>query len=697
MNAFRCCSLALPLLLTTLTLAAAPAALPWTSGGSPSLDAYFRAETARIADHSLTDLKSLADWKAKRAVYHEQLLEMLGLWPLPGRTDLQPVITGKLEQEQFVVEKLHFQSLPGLYVTADLYLPKQVDKPLPTILYVCGHGQVKKNGVSYGNKTHYQHHGAWFAQHGYVCLVVDTIQLGELEGIHHGTHREGMWWWNSRGYTPAGVEAWNCIRALDYLETRPEVDKRRFGITGRSGGGAYSWWAATADDRIKVAVPVAGITDLQNHVVDGCVEGHCDCMFMVNTFRWDYAQVAALMAPRPLLLSNTDKDRIFPLDGVMRIRNKVAKIYDLYGASTNFGVLITEGPHADTQDLQVPAFRWFDRFLKGEQPLITDAARKFADPEQLKVFQELPKDERTTRIHETFVPAARPMVPRNTAEWAEQRDTWLEALKEKAFAGWPTEAEAGPLNVRRVFAAEHQGVHVAAYDFNSQPQVTLRIYLAWLDGREPKHLLLTALDDRRWRDAMATLRSVFPDQLKAEGQLVTDVNPAGLADLQNLVRGFDGVLAGVSPRGTGLDAWKGDAKKLVQLRRRFQLLGQTVDGMRVWDIQRAAAALRSQEAYRPLPLVLQGEEAMGVNVLYAGLFVPDVAHFELRDLPGSHMKEAPDYLNVLRILDLPQAVALAADRAPTRLEADDAATWAFPVQTARSLGGEVSQFKLESK
>ena len=103
-----------------------------------------------------------------------------------------------------------------------------------------------------------------------------------------------MWWWNSRGYTPAGVEAWNCMRALDYLETRPEVDKTRFGVTGRSGGGAYSWWITALDDRIKVAVPVAGITDLQNHVVDGAVEGHCDCMFIVNTYRWDYPQVAAL-------------------------------------------------------------------------------------------------------------------------------------------------------------------------------------------------------------------------------------------------------------------------------------------------------------------------------------------------------------------------------------------------------------------
>ena len=99
-------------------------------------------------------------------------------------------------------------------------------KPLPAILYVCGHANVVEDGVSLGNKTGYQHHGVWFARHGYVCLVIDTIQLGEIRGEHHGTYKLGRWWWTSRGYTPAGVEAWNGIRALDYLETRPEVDRR---------------------------------------------------------------------------------------------------------------------------------------------------------------------------------------------------------------------------------------------------------------------------------------------------------------------------------------------------------------------------------------------------------------------------------------------------------------------------------------
>jgi len=216
------------------TLLAATAA-PLTD---EKLQKYFEGEVARIEALSFSGIETADDWQKARPKLHRELREMLGLDPMPAKSELRAVVTGTIEREGIVVEKVHFQSCPGLYVTGNFYRPAKVESPLPTILYVCGHGQVKTNGVSYGNKVAYQHHGAWFARNGYTCLTIDSVQLGELEGTHHGTNREGMWWWNSRGYSSAGVETWNCIRALDYLETRPEVDKTKFGVTGRNGGGA---------------------------------------------------------------------------------------------------------------------------------------------------------------------------------------------------------------------------------------------------------------------------------------------------------------------------------------------------------------------------------------------------------------------------------------------------------------------------
>ncbi|MSU23102.1 MAG: acetylxylan esterase [Opitutus sp.] len=621
---------------------------------------YFRAETVRVNAQSTAEMKTPRDWTDRRAEDREQLFEMLGLSPRPERTDLKPTITGREEHPEFFVEKLHFQSRPGLYVTANLYVPKNLVGRAPAILYGCGHTLVKEGAVSMGNKTGYQHHGAWFARHGYVCLVLDTIELGELEGRHHGTRRFGQYWWNSRGYTPAGVEAWNGIRALDYLQSRPEVDGEKIGMTGRSGGGAYTWYTAALDDRIKVAVPVAGITDLHNHVVDGIVQGHCDCMFMVNTYRWDYARLAALLAPRPLLLANSDKDAIFPLDGVLRVHGELARLYALQQASDKLGLLITSGPHKDTQDLQVPTFRWFNRWLKGTDPLVTVAAEKLFPPKQLRVFTpgREPPDERTTKIHDTFVPLAAPAIPADQAAWQRQRTEWMQALREKSFRGWPAVEEPLALG-RRDRTGDSE-----TWEFVSQGPIRLPLTVQRPAGRGPVHrVFLYVLD----------------------GGELTPGSPGAAAGTA-LVRFF--------PRGLGPTASGLSAANQNEVRRRYMLLGQTVDGMRVWDICRAVAALRMHPLFGDAPIHLVGARDQAINVLYASLFIAGLSSVELIAPPASHLT-GPDYLNVLRYLDVPQTLAMAGERQPVKVSQADRDAWSWTTKTAQQLGWSADRLRFD--
>lgn len=394
---------------------------------------FFASEVKSVRAATQAELHSVTqgNWKELQGDWRAQLWAMLGLEPQMPRADLRSTITGSIHHAGLKIQRLHYQSRPGLYVAANLFLPEG-DAPQsgwPAVLYVCGHAKVESNGRLLGNKTGYHHHGLWFARHGVACLMIDTVQLGELHGEHHGTYKLGRWDWVSRGYTPAGVEAWNAIRALDLLESWPGIDASRIGITGRSGGGAYSWFAAALDDRIRVAVPVAGITDLQNHVVDGCVEGHCDCMYMINYFGWDYSKLAALVAPRPLLLANSDSDGIFPLDGVMRTHQAIAQVYANLGARDKLGLLITPGPHKDTQELQVGAFKWLLTHLVGPDPVIDSPALKELTPEQLAVFDnETPQDERVTSVGEWFTQSAPPeMNPTAAAKlWTEK---WLPNLQ----------------------------------------------------------------------------------------------------------------------------------------------------------------------------------------------------------------------------------------------------------------------------
>jgi dienelactone hydrolase len=632
-----------------LTLLLAVNCLAAETPADAQLKQYFRAETARLSAQCLADIQTLEDWTSQRAKFRSQYQEMLGLWPMPERTDLKPVVTGKLEHEEFTVEKLHFQASPGLYVTAALFLPKNLTAPAPTILYESGHWRVFTNGIGYGNKAVYQGRGAWFAQNGYVCLVLDTVLAGEIPGIHTGTRDRGLWWWNSRGYTPAGVEAWFGIRALDYLSTRPEVDTNRFGITGHSGGGAYSWALTALDDRIKVAAPLAGMADLHAHVVEGIMDSHCDCNFPINYYGWDFPQIAALAAPRPLLIGSTDNDRLFNLENTIRIHDKVRRIYQLHNATDKLGFAIAPGPHDEVPELQLAVLRWFNRHLKGDEkpaPVTVDVKSYFS-PTELKVFAELPADAINTNIANSFVPLAKP-AQRSAAELAE-------ILRTNVFRGWP--ADDLPLEPTRVFSVERDGVRFSAWDFASQPEMPLRLYLLESVKTAPVgSISIQLMDERSWHTWLRWIRVGFEDQLTAELATTTNASPEAIAEAKWRRGAQPGTAtAFFAPRGIGLTAWSDDTKAQTKIRRRFMALGQTLDGMRVWDIRRAIQMVHFIREADVAKVELTASGPMGVNLLYASLFESSVRRVELNALPKSHA-EGPDYLGVMRFTDIPQVL-----------------------------------------
>jgi hypothetical protein len=146
--------------------------------GDRMIQDYLERASVKLQNSFAADLASTAHWQDLRPRYRDEYFYMLGLSPIPERTDLKATITGSLAGDGFVVEMLHYQSVPGLYVTANLYRPStaKVGERLPAVFYVCGHSGRGRDG----NKTAFQSHGMWFARHGYVCLVVDTLQLGEI-------------------------------------------------------------------------------------------------------------------------------------------------------------------------------------------------------------------------------------------------------------------------------------------------------------------------------------------------------------------------------------------------------------------------------------------------------------------------------------------------------------------------------------
>lgn len=603
--------------------------------GDAMIQEYLAREAQRIHETFAEDLASKDQWEKSRTRYRREYLYMLGLWPMPEKTPLKATVTGTLEGDGYVVDMLHYQSTPGLYVTGNLWRPAKVEpgERLPAVLYVCGHTPCGRNGT----KAAYQSHGLWFARHGYVCLVLDTLQLGEIAAIHHGTYRENRWWWHSRGYTPAGVECLNGIRGIDYLVGRADVDPQRIAVTGISGGGAATFWIAAADERVKVAVPVSGMADLPSYVSNRVVNGHCDCMFLYNTYEWPWTRIAALVAPRAMLFANSDADAIFPMDANQRVINRLERIYSLYGASDFVDSFVSIGDHAYRQDLRQAAYRFINTHLKNDPRVVEDSEvdiptgprdkRQYAiDPEKLRVFPtdaDLPKDELNTTIDRHFVPMAK-VEPPTKGTFDGWKITLLSALRNVTFRHFSEPIPAAE-------ALEQDGSQESW--LSSEPGIRVRL--------------------RSLANPAGATRILL---------VVRNAEPNESLDWLDRVRQPDDVVYVLAPRGVGETRWT-QKNPPNYVERSHVLLGRTVDEGRIRDVIAVAKYLRDKHE-GAVPVHLCGRRGAAILAAYAALHdARRIAGVTAVDPPASHMDpDAPQLLNVLRVCDIPDALGMLAPR-----------------------------------
>jgi dienelactone hydrolase len=600
------------------------------------IEKYLAAETDRLALKFLDGARTLADWQKIRPRLYQEYMDMLGLWPIPAKTPLQATVTGTLERHGAVIENIHFQSRPGLYVTANLYRPKTLPVDavrLPAIVYVCGHSARGRDG----NKSAFQDHGLWFANNGYVCIVLDTLQLGEIPGIHHGTYGRipPRWWWHSAGYTPAGVECWNGVRAIDYLVTRPDVDPGRIGVTGISGGGAATFWIAAADDRVKVAVPVSGMSDLESYIKHKVINGHCDCMFLYNTYQWDWTTIAALVAPRPMLFANSDNDGIFPMDGNRRIIEKLHQIYSKYGKPDLAQEYVSPGGHDYRPDLRLAIFKFINKYLKNDtQSSVADARFDPIPGKELRVFpidDDLPKDILNGRIDESFVPRAKVPLP-----------------EKGAFAQWKTDL---------LHQVRQRSLRSVLRDVDIRDQHFVDEGYLVGDGKTLAVLYMDQEDYNKIKDY-----KVFAQRFKRQTT----------GSFLYFPRIFPVVLA--KDQSWDIDDSSRWTKKSPPnfVERSHALIGETIDERKLHYLLANIRRLAKQEGNQRWDGRIVGKGQAGIIAAYAALLEPSIKEVILIDPPATHMA-GPYFLNILRILDIPDALGMLAPTPLTLIGADDPA------------------------
>ena len=613
---------------------------------SNNIHAYLIREAKRITDNSLNDMRSLSDWNKIRSQRYNEYIEMLGLKDLPvngKRSDLNVKITGTIQKDGYRIEKLYYESLPGIYVPANLYIPDKLKDKAPAILYVCGHSETQK--------VAYQAYPRKFAQLGFVSLIIETIQLGEVRGEHHGCYDKGFFNWYSRGYTPAGVEVWNAVRGIDLLCSRPEVDPEKIGVTGISGGGGQSWFIAATDPRIKAVSPVCGASTLEAQITARTIDDHCDCMMPINTYRIDFQNIGALIAPRPLLIGQADRDGWFTIESVRRLYGDIKKVYELYGAAGNIGLVETPGGHSYHKISRERIHAFFIEHLMGKKVIpeetgdIDESPGAQLSSDELKVYVDgPPADDRTTKIQDSFIPhGAAPDISSEKELYA-FRDSVKRFLLKETFGAFPEiPAPLKPLLLHRT--KDYAKFGKDYYSIATEDGWRLKVEIRWENDPSVQKPLMIVI-----RNPGVFWRGPSDNQLFADTLI-------GKLNYNYNVASFD-------VRGVGESGW--DENQQWHIRRSSAWIGRTIASMQVYDVLRCIEFCRTLKGVDPSRIGIAAEGAMSVVALYAALLDGKCETLILKNPSESQDRsdrsdgkgDAIEMLNCLRITDVYQLPAL---------------------------------------
>lgn len=586
---------------------------------------YYTNLAAGMTRNAFADIATAAQWQAVRQGLHRQFMRSLGLDPLPPRCDLKLTECGTTSGPGFRVRRIAFQILPDCWASAGIWYPDPLPPgKCPGVLYVCGHGA--------SGMMHYQAHHARWVRRGYVCLVLDTIEQHDNPGEHHGLWTGERPDWLALGYTAAGGEAWNGIRALDVLAALPEVDPERLGVTGVSGGGAQSFYVAVADERIRTLASSCGISPPQDALLNRHLPNHCDCMYYHNLYGRDTSEYAALLAPRAALFYFSEHDSLFSPAESEAFVERTRHVYRLLGCEDRCTSVICPGPHGERPEGLAAIDRWFDLHLTGQQrPALPQPEATLAEPE-LTVFNGAPPTgNRLDLLPELLSPRGRLELPRTPAEWPALKQQAIDCLRREVF-GW-LDGLKEQLALTRVADSRSggQGTEYRKYRGDVAGMQT------WLETQNPGKPGSTAI-----------ISVAGPDQ-----------------DASDLWRPLwthapaDAAQAVFEPRGCGLSS--AAAERCELLLRAGALVGLTPVMLMVQDLRLLLDRTAEIPELHGRRLVLHGKGEAAVACLYAALLDARVAGVVLEDMPASHRQGAP-ILGILRQLDLSQAIGLMAPR-----------------------------------
>ena len=574
------------------------------------LPAYLKSKAFALLDErqqKIARLSTPADLKARQQYVRERIWTCLG--GRPERTPLNARVVGMLDRGDYRIEKILFESRPGFYVTANLYLPKQGSPPYPAILYPLGHER--------GAKAHqaWQRCLASLARRGFVALTWDPLGQGERVQMYDEDLHDSKLQGSTVEHTVIGTQClltgthvaqytiWDGIRALDYLLSRAEVDPKRVGCTGNSGGGTHTAYLAALDDRIQVAAPSCYITSWRR-MLESIGPQDAEQMFpLFLKDGLDYPDYIYAFGGKPFLMLSAIRD-FFPIAGARstfaEARQTLAK-FDLAG---NISMFEYDDGHGYSQPRREAGYRWFTRWLQGKENASPEAPVTLATADELQCTST-----GQVKTDYPFAPDVFSMNRKLADQLGANRNPTPERVREKARELTNYEPPSVPPRTVSYGGISRPASRVEKLTYESEPGISIPALL-FIPSNGPARKPALIFADARGKSAAAT----EAEQLAARGYIVL------VPDL----RGFGETQPPLDRRDYFVRAFGDYENAMTAL-----LIGKTMVGMRARDLAAGMDLLAARSDVDSSRIAVTGRGAAAIPALFAALFDSRIASLAL--------------------------------------------------------------------
>ena len=325
---------------------------------------------------SFPEINSKAEWNSRAEEIRQHILMSCGLWPMPPKSPLNAKVFDRVERDGYSVEKVYFESYPGFFVAGNLYRPRgQGNGPFPAILNP--HGHWSKGRLEDSESGSIAARCINFARQGMIAFAYDMVGYNDTRQVDHkfASHPTNLLW----NISLMGLQTWNSIRALDFLESLPDADEKRLACTGASGGGTQTFMLGAIDDRLSVLAP--------NVMVSHSMQGGCLCENAPG-LRVDYSniEIAAVPAPKPQILVAATGDwtkKTMEIEGP-----SIASIYRLLGAPERFHYTLLDYPHNYNRASREAVYAWFNQWLLKKPGPVSELPYTKEPDAALRVFPD---------------------------------------------------------------------------------------------------------------------------------------------------------------------------------------------------------------------------------------------------------------------------------------------------------------------